>query len=386
MDNTNDSQSLLLTARKMLRRAVRSEKHPLFHNPASRSVLREIQRAFDGMNPGDLWILGTGGSSRGGEALTSALDLTGVEYLSTTDPHGLERWLNQSPSALALISKSGRTLEVHALRGVIERHFGALPTLVVTDEGPTPLRELANQKGWPVVNIPPQLGGRFSGCHAPGLVPLSWAGGRLESLCEGVSAARDEALLADFQESPPLQWANTLVQWMREGLDHWILLTYEERLVPFCAWLQQLLAESLGKEGRGPLPMTAQGPQDQHSLLQLWTQGPPNQGVILLEGPTPPGPGFDEEVLELSGIQRRVPIRLGEIHQSLREATMKSLEEAKVPVLRVGMKTLNEFEMGRHMHEWEWATVLLGEVFGLNPFGQPGVERGKILARERLSK
>jgi glucose-6-phosphate isomerase len=161
-----------------------------------------------------------------------------------------------------------------------------------------------------------------------------------------------------------------------------VLMGYNDRLERFTRWWVQLWAESLGKEGVGQLPARALGATDQHSQLQLYRAGPRNAMVSLVrprKRPELPIPDTD-----LEGLSYLADHDLGSVLDAEFEATEASLAAAGRPSVRVEIDRVDERSLGRLLYGTEAATVLAGELYGIETFTQPAVEWGKNAARGLL--
>jgi glucose-6-phosphate isomerase len=163
-----------------------------------------------------------------------------------------------------------------------------------------------------------------------------------------------------------------------------VIMPYSTRLQSLGRWEQQLLAESLGKtEAYGPSPLAGIGTQDQHSMLQQWIQGrrvtwhlfireQEKERVIIPDVPV-------EELGYLSGKS------LGQVLEALAEGTAQSLTVAKRPHATITLPMLDEEHLGQLFFLFMVEVVLLGKLYRVDPYGQPGVEIGKKIAKKILS-
>jgi glucose-6-phosphate isomerase len=180
---------------------------------------------------------------------------------------------------------------------------------------------------------------------------------------------------------------------MRRGARVHVFMPYSDRLRACAAWFAQLWAESLGKRAgngepaAGPTPLPAVGATDQHSLLQLLMEGPRDKVVIFVT--------VDEssEDLEIPAVEGGEPEfaflyghSLGAVLRAEQAATEEALARAGRMTVRLTLPRLDAEHLGALFMLLEIATVYAAHFYGVNPFDQPGVELGKRLARERLSR
>jgi glucose-6-phosphate isomerase len=258
--------------------------------------------------------------------------------------------------------------------------------IVTTDPAEGPLREEAARERLRSLEIPPEAGGRFSALSPAGLFPAAVAGVDVRAVARGAASAAAGFATADPARNEALLLALWLVLLAeRRGRRHHVLVAYRRSLAPLAAWWQQLWAESLGKKGRGFDATAAEGPAAQHSLLQLWTEGPADKAFVLLEAEDP---GADR-VIDAPGppgapwLARRT---LGDALRALAAGTRAALVAGGRPVLRTVLPAVRPESVGAWMQLWMTATALAGPLAGVDPFGQPGVEEGKRNAAALLGR
>lgn len=351
-------------------------------------------------------VAGIGGSSLGLRALLSFLGREGdfrVIVADTPDSSVLSDITDScdpSSTLLTVITKSGGTAETLAIfMRIYDWLSGALGeevdrrVIAITDPVHGDLRRLASERGWRSLPVPPAVGGRFSVLSPVGLFPASFAGiDSAELLCGAESVLEDlrhrgtdslaasiaAAFLANFRTSPV----------------H-VFFPYSDRLFDSALWFSQLWAESLGKK-KGPAdsgqcigqtPLACRGPADQHSMVQLFMDGPPDKTVTIVTAGDgschDPLPGGFDDFPSLSYLQGRTPDQL---RAAEAEATGAALEERGLPVSRLAIQDLSPRSMGEMLFALETATVLTGLALGIDPLDQPGVERGKVLTYRAMGR
>jgi glucose-6-phosphate isomerase len=349
-----------------------------------------------------LVVVGMGGSALGARALLQALAPAVAEkaprvlVLDTVDPSAVVPLLESLPpdrTAWNFVSKSGATLETAALYGVVRTRLKAAlgaawrdRVVMTTDPKDGALREEATRERIACLEIPKEAGGRFSVLSPVGLLPAAFAGLDPRALQRGAAEVSAGCVSADPARNEALALALRLVLLGRlRGRRHHVMVAYGRGLAGLAAWWQQLWAESLGKQGRGFDATAAEGPAAQHSLLQLWMQGPADKAFVFLEVEDP---GSDL-VVDLPGppgapwLSRRT---LGDVHRSLAAGTRAALVAAGRPVLRLRLPALRPETVGAFFQLWMTATALAGPLTGVDPFGQPGVEEGKRNAAALLGR
>ncbi len=347
---------------------------------------------------------GIGGSSLGLRALLGALGGAGrVRVADSPDSFVLSSLvddLDPASTALTVITKSGGTAETAAcflrlhdwLSGADGRGAGSRLT-AVTDPDSGDLRRLVRDRRLPSLAVPPNVGGRFSVLSPVGLFPASFAGIDTDGLLEGAAE-----VLRDFDDrgagSLACMVASAWLSHFDEKPVH-VFFTYSDRLRELGDWFAQLWAESLGKRHgldgsearKGQTPLACRGPADQHSLVQLFMEGPPDRTVTFVREsdlpPCEPLPGGFEGYPSFDWLRGRSP---DELRMAEAEATETALSEAGVPVDRFELEALDARCIGAMMMTLELVTVLCGLALGVDPLDQPGVERGKLLTYRAMGR
>ena len=388
---------------------------PLLAVPSARSdlaALKDVATRFRGTFD-DVLVLGTGGSSLGGQTLCALAHWpvglprkTGsgprLHFLDNIDPATFGRIygsLDLARTGVIVVSKSGSTAETamqfFTLADAYIERLGkeALPKHMVAITEPAvngkanPLRRAAGRFGIPLFEHDPGVGGRYSALTNVGLLPAMIAGLDAKKVRDGAQSVLDAALAAKTPaESPPAVGAALAVVASRRGLSQSVLMPYVDRLAPFAFWYRQLWAESLGKDGNGTTPINALGTVDQHSQVQLYLGGPKDKLYTLIFGPAE---GAGDMVMpnlatepEFSYLVGRT---MGDLLDAEQRATAETLARNGRPtrVLRVG--SVGEESMGALMMHFMLETIIAADLLGVDPFDQPKVEEGKVLARQYLA-
>ncbi len=339
-------------------------------------------------------VLGIGGSALGALAAREALydplhsikDSPRLWVLDNIDPvltNDLLETLDLKKTLFVVISKSGTTVEPMALLAIVktalikkgikawQKHFVA-----VTDPRTGLLRAWAKKEKIPSFPVPQDVGGRFSVLSAVGLLPLALTGGDVKGLLEGARALQKKNLAATLAA---LQYELDC----HGGKNITVMMPYSSGLFKFADWYRQLLAESIGKnKTTGPTPVSALGTTDQHSQLQLYQQGPADKWFLFLEVAA-----FKKD-LRVEGLPKELGFlngkTLGGILKASCRGTAEALADAKRPSATLTLKTVNAKTLGALFLLFETQVALLGELYGVNPYDQPGVEAGKKRTKKLL--
>jgi glucose-6-phosphate isomerase len=347
---------------------------------------------------GTIVLLGTGGSSLGARTLAALADGGGgfwpkgcprLIVAENVDPFGFDKLLaaiDPRDTGVLIVSKSGGTAETLAQAHAILPKFAdpARHARAITEPTDSALARLARRLGIPTLDHPTTLGGRYSVLSAVGLLPAALLGLDIAKLRAGARAARDAAL-DDPATSLPAQGAALAAALAARGHRTTVLCPYVDALGPFGQWFAQLWAESLGKGGSGTTPIRALGTVDQHSQLQLWLDGPADKLVtILARESRGHGQRYTPEALGDASLDWLAGRTMGDVLDVSWRATAETLARRGRPVRLMTVPTLDEATLGALLMHFMLETVIAAELFGVDPFDQPAVEDGKILARKYL--
>lgn len=357
------------------------------------SLCKTIRSQFQGA-----LCIGIGGSYLGPAALQEilnpcpALDSFKIHWLSNVDSTAIQRatqFIKSHRVAAVIISKSGTTTETLAAWFHLSKYFTPESVIVITDPKNGELRRLSKELGWHALSIPPEIGGRFSVLTSVGLFPLALQGVEISQLIAGALAQRDYLNQLSANDSPAIWYAYSKYLWDNKGVPVQYLMPYDSRLKLLADWYVQLWAESLGKKqigsqkSVGPNPVSALGTSDQHSLLQLFKEGPRHRLVGFLnakeKSSSVGSPSFQSP--DFAYLSKKT---FWELNQLASEATEKSLHLAQVPTYRFSLEDFSSFSLGSFILFQETACAIAGELYGVNAFDQPGVEETKLFLKKEL--
>ena len=395
-------------ALESLRRQHADSTLPLLHLPKRRDDIVDMERiaAHLKKDAADIVVLGIGGSSLGAKAVAQlAYDATPaqsqteprVHFFENLDPHTFERALQSldlRTTRFLVVSKSGGTAEplmqAYAAKAALEaagggdylaQHFAA-----ITEPSDNPVRRFATGIGAPVIDHDPRVGGRFSILTNVGLVPAMLMGLDVVAVREGADRVLAPVLAgADPEDVAPAAGAVMQVGLAQEAAAAAsVIMAYSDRLERFGQWYRQLWAESLGKDGRGTVPATGIGPVDQHSQLQLYLAGPADKAYTIMSvGSAGAGPRVATDDPALDYLNGKT---MGDLMDAEYRATVATLKANKRPVRTIDIPVLDETAMGALLMHFMLETIIAAHLMGVDPFDQPAVEEGKILARKYLGE
>ena len=342
-------------------------------------------------------VLGIGGSSLGGQALSALRKVQKpfVEFHDNPDPFHWAKALKRfdlKKTHFIAISKSGGTAETlmqvltaaEALekRGVkqLKKHF-----TIVTEPHASALADFADSIGAVKLDHPLGVGGRYSVLTNVGLLPAAVVGLDITAIRGGAGVALAPVLANRPPAEVPAAVGAALAVTLGATKPMSVMLAYADRLERFTRWYVQLWAESLGKDGKGTTPIAALGPVDQHSQLQLYLAGPRDKlFTIVTVSAAGRGPRIADDLARLSGEPDFAGKTIGDLVAAQGRATAETLAKNGCPVRTIHIDTLDEASLGELLMHFMLETIIAAHLMGVDPFDQPAVEEGKVLAKRYL--
>ncbi|MCX7653429.1 MAG: glucose-6-phosphate isomerase [Fervidobacterium sp.] len=354
-------------------------------------------------------VLGIGGSALGNIAIQNALRPFNWNSMNSEERNGYLRVFvvdNVDPDYIAsvldsinlkmtlfnIISKSGTTAEPMAnyliIRGILEAS-GLDPKehiVFTTDPEKGVLRRIGRSEGIRMLDIPPDVGGRFSVLTPVGLLSAKAAGVDIEEMIIGARDAYEKTVKTPFWQNPAALLAVIHYLHYKKGRNISVMMAYSNKLYHLADWYRQLWAESLGKmydnDGNrvnvGQTPIKALGAVDQHSQVQLYNEGPDDKIITFLktekferEITIPKLHENEPELVYLGGK------RLSTLLNSEQLGTQLALAKHGRPSITVTFPQIDEYHIGQFFMYYEIATAITGDLLNVNPYDQPGVELGK---------
>jgi len=395
------------------RRSLAQERYPLTlpfmeagEIPRIKSLARHIRESYK-----DVLLIGIGGSSLGARAIMQFL--RGPYYnldnrprlfiLDNIDPalaHKLEEILDFRKTALIYISKSGSTAESAANFSYFYRQYrkaGGNPrdVTIICDKADNGINRIARDMGCHLFFTPRELGGRFSVLSCVGFLPAEIIGIDCVDLLEGASRVRRRIMSNPPENSILMALGTGLFTLANRGRSIHVLFNYGSLLSDFGLWFMQLWGESLGKKvslsgevvRAGTTPLNAIGATDQHSLLQLFKEGPQDKvyGFVKVEEPpcdlSIPGEfSPEDEYAYFEGHTMNQQLHIQQL------ATEISLVQEGNPCYRITVRDYSPETMGALLYFYQALTAFSGALWGINPFDQPGVEEGKRITYSLMGR
>ncbi len=354
-------------------------------------------------------VLGIGGSALGPMAVYNALchlrynelepEKRGVKFYveDNVDPermHALLDVIDVKDTVFNVITKSGATSETMSqyliITDLLKKKCGkdwAKHIIATTSESKGNLIKLAKQEGFKTYFIPDGVGGRFSELCPVGLLPAAVLGIDIIGLLRG-AANMDKACDGSDPYKNPALMAATLsyIAMEQKGKNISVMMPYADSLKLMADWYCQLWGESLGKAvdlagntvHKGQTPVKALGVTDQHSQVQLYTEGPFDK-VITIIGVE----HFKKDIEIANGAEEFKDVNflcghtMGELINTERVATEYALTRSKHMNRTILLDSVNAESIGELMFFFQMETAYCGSLLGIDPFNQPGVEEGK---------
>lgn len=300
----------------------------------------------------------------------------------------LTEYLKDKKFGVINISKSGTTTETaltfRLLKKQCEAQMGKEVAknmiVAVTDAKKGAARTCADKEGYKSFIIPDNVGGRFSVLTPVGLLPIACAGFDIKALVQG-AADMEKATGKDvpFEQNLAAQYAavrNGLYNEAGKKIE--IMVNFQPKLHFIAEWWKQLYGESEGKDGKGIFPASCDFTTDLHSMGQWIQDGERSifETVISVEQPNKKllFPHDDENLDGLNFLEGK---RVDEVNKMAELGTRLAHVDGGVPNIRISVPELNEYYIGQLIYFFEIACGISGNVLGVNPFNQPGVEAYK---------
>ncbi len=300
----------------------------------------------------------------------------------------LTGYLKDKKFGIINISKSGTTTETaltfRLLKKQCESQRGKAEAkdviVAVTDAHKGAARAAADKEGYKTFVIPDNVGGRFSVLTPVGLLPVACAGFDIDMLVKGaVDMENATGCNVPFAENIAAQYAAVRnLLYASEGKKIEIMVNYQPKLHFIAEWWKQLYGESEGKEGKGIFPASCDFTTDLHSMGQWIQEGERSIFETVISVEKPEGKlMFPRDEENLDGLNFLAGKRIDEVNKMAELGTLIAHTDGGVPNIRIVVPELNEYYIGQLIYFFEIGCGISGNVLGVNPFNQPGVEAYK---------
>ncbi len=321
-------------------------------------------KKYDNIN-----LVGMGGSTLGTEAIYDFLKFKIKKKIYFYNNLNSQIYLNSKKKALNLIvSKSGNTLETISNFNLILNSQKKNKNIVITEYKSSFLLELAKKLKAEIIEHKNYIGGRYSVLSEVGMVPAQLLG-----LNERKFKRFNQLINNKYFLNQLIYNVYFMFKCFSSGKKNSVILNYDESSENLFKWYQQLTAESLGKNNKGIFPIISSMPKDNHSLLQLYLDGPKNNFFTFFGIRNDKTKKMSNNYLfdKFSILKKK---NLNQIIQAQRQATQIVFRRKKIPFRSFEVLRRNEETMGELFTFFVLETILLARLMKINPYDQPSVE------------
>jgi len=321
-------------------------------------------------------IIGMGGSTLGAEAIYNFLKFKIKKKFIFFN--NLKSGINKKTKKNILniiISKSGNTLETITNLNTLKINKNCI---FITENKNNYLRKIAEKIKCEIIEHKNYIGGRYSVLSEVGMLPAELMGLNEKKFKQFNYLINNKIFINNLIKN-----VEGILECIKKGKTNSIILNYDEDSQSFFYWYQQLVAESLGKKSKGILPLVSLMPKDNHSLMQLYLDGPKNNFFTFFDVFNQKS----EKICKSSLLTSHSYLKnksVNEIIFAQRLATEKIFKKKKIPFRSFFVKKKNEQTLGGLFCFFILETILLGRVLKVNPFDQPSVELIKKETRKFL--
>ena len=331
-------------------------------------------------------VIGMGGSILGTKSIYSFLKKRIKKEVFFFDNLDLNLSLkykkikNLKNSCFIIVSKSGDTLEtITNLGAIFSENLLKNKLIIITEITDNALMAIANKYHAEIIEHKEFIGGRYSVLSETGMFPAALMGLNLMKFKNLKRLIKNKNFISSL-----IQNVASIYTLNSKKINNSVILNYDSSLNDLGYWYQQLVAESLGKQGKGINPILSFGPKDHHSLLQLYLDGPKDKFFTFFNS--------SKRENKLKVARGIIPNNMGFlINKNLEfiinaqcNATKNIFKLKKIPFRQITFNKKNEDELGEIFTFFVLETILLSRLMNINPFDQPAVERVKIETKKIL--
>jgi len=346
---------------------------PSYKYSYSKKIINKYKKFFN------IRIIGMGGSILGTKAICGFLKkkiknkITFVDNLNSNADYFKDKNVNLN----LIISKSGNTLETIVNAHTLIKNRDS--NLVITEDKDSYLTNLASKLKAEIFEHKNYIGGRYSVLSEVGMLPAELMNLNENKFKQLNNLVKNKPFVNNLINS-----VSATLNLIKRGKYTSIILNYDEQSENLFKWYQQLIAESLGKKSRGILPIVSSMPKDNHSLMQLYLDGPKKSFYTFFNVLNNREVKLDNNKV-LAGHKYLRNQSIEKIKQSQMLATEKVFASKKIPFRSFRILKRDEKSLGELFCFFILETVLLGRALNVNPFDQPSVELVKIETKKILS-
>ena len=314
-------------------------------------------------------LIGMGGSILGMEAIHDFLKFKIKKKINFYNNLNNQIKIEPNKKTINLIiSKSGNTLETVSNFNLIHKFQKKSKNVVITEDKSSFLRLLAKKLKAEIVEHKNYIGGRYSVLSEVGMLPAQLLGLNEAKFKRLNYLIKNKSFLNSLINN-----VSFIYRCVSNGKKNSVILNYDEASENLFKWYQQLTAESLGKKNKGIFPIISLMPKDNHSLLQLYLDGPKNNFFTFFGVTNEKTNNLNNRNLfgNFTNLKNK---NLSQIIQAQRQATQIVFRRKKIPFRSFEVQKRNEETMGELFSFFVLETILLGRLMKINPFDQPSVE------------
>ncbi len=322
-------------------------------------------------------VIGMGGSSLGTKAIYSFLKHKIKKKFIFFDNLQANRIKNNKKYLNLIVSKSGNTLETIVNSNIYINKLDK--NIFITENKKNYLHILANKLKSEIVHHNNYIGGRYSVLSEVGMLPADLMGLNPNHFRQFNLLIKNKKFLNNL-----IQNVTATVDLLKNKKINSVILNYDEKAQNFFKWYQQLIAESLGKKGKGVLPVISSVPKDNHSVMQLYLDGFKNNFFTFFY--THESKSLKIKNNKILSLQKSLKNKdLSEIIYAQKKATENVFSKKNIPFRSFEIKNRDEKTLGELFCFFILETILLGKSLNLNPYDQPAVELIKLETKRILT-
>jgi len=331
-------------------------------------------------------IIGMGGSILGTKSIYSFLKKKikkNVFFFDNLDPNLFLKYKkikNLKNSCFILAGKSGRTIETIINLGTIfSKNLLRNKLIIISEITDNALMAIANKYNAEVIEHKEFISGRYSVLSETGMFPAALMGLDLMKFKNLKRLIKDKNFISTL-----IQNVACIYTLISKKINNSVILSYDSTLNDLGYWYQQLVAESLGKKGKGINPILSFGPKDHHSLLQLYLDGPKDKFFTFFSSSQKKDKfKISQDIIpnNMSFLKNK---NLGFVINAQCNAVKNIFKLKKIPFRHITFNKKNEEELGEILTFFVLETILLSRLMNINPFDQPAVEQVKIETKNIL--
>ena len=331
-------------------------------------------------------LIGMGGSVLGAHAIYTFLkqkvdkNFVFIDNLDQLKIEQIKKNINLKKILFIIISKSGNTIETLVNSNLFKEKISSKNAIIITEKKNNLLSLFAKNKKILHVIHKSYIGGRYSVLSEVGMIPAYFMGLNVLNFRENLQSF--------FKAKKKIILIESIIKLMHiyklKKIKSIIFLNYAPQLNNFLYWCKQLIAESLGKKGKGILPVVSPAPRDHHSLMQLYLDGPKDKLFYIFSLNLKKKMKINKNIFgnSFNFVEKK---QLSKVIESQKKALTKVFKKKKIPFREFNIKTIDEKILGELFSYFMLETALIGKLMKIDPFNQPAVEEIKTLTKHYLS-